>query len=105
MITYKMKGMNTAGLLDERPDIMSIVDCALEALTDDLIPAILSEDDKFTISYEIVNETITFAWNWESREMQNMQSFRYNPCVETAEAFISTVKAYFFDLAVMLANL
>lgn len=106
MITYQaIKGMNTAGLLDERRDVMSIIGCAMEALTDDLIPAILSKDDKFTISYEIVNETITFAWNWKSREMHNSQSFHYSPCAEPAEAFIATVKAYFFDLCVMLANL
>ena len=109
MITWKtLEGVNTAGLLDTRTDIMSVIDCAMEALKDDLIPAILSEDFefmKFKISYEIVNDTITFAWNWESRELHNQQQFRFSPITETAEAFISKIKGYFFDLSVMIANI
>lgn len=106
MITWKTtNGVNTAGLLDLRPDIMNVIECVLEAFTDDLVPGILSKDDQFIISYEILNETLTFNWTWKSRDMHSTQSFHYSPCAEPAEAFIATVKAYFFDLCVMLTNL
>ncbi len=106
MITWKtLVGVNTAGLLDTRPDIMEVIDCALEAFCDDLVPNFLSKNDSFTITYEIVNETLTFAWNWKSRDLHNTQAFRYSPISETAEEFIAKVKAYFFDLCVMISNL
>ncbi len=106
MITWKtLEGVNTAGLLDTRTDIMSVIDCAMESFQDDIVPEMISRQDRFTIEYEIVDETISFSWSWESRKLQRKQEFRFSPITESTEAFISKIKGYFFDLSVMIANI
>ena len=99
-------GGNSAGYLDLRPEIVSEIDAALEALTDDVAPAILGGEDGFSVAFGIKDDTVTFRWTWTRLgERPREKEFRYHPCSETKEAFVNEIKAYFFDLCISLANL
>lgn len=77
-----------------------------EEFEDDILPAIKKKND-FKIKFETdeTEEVLIIKWNWKSRQMERAQEFRRQAQAETEEAYINSIKAYFFNLVIMLLNL
>ena len=89
--------------LEKETSVLADINLALEALTDDLVPAILGDEGDFHITYDVKENELTFSWTWGSREMKNTQKLDYT--YRNPTEFMRMVKTYFFDLCIMLANL
>lgn len=100
-----MIGMNEALMLARREDILDEIALALEAFTDDILPAV--GESTFTIEPSIPDETsnkLVLTWEWERLQKRISKEFTLN-VVSTKEDFINEVKAYLFDLIISIVNL
>jgi hypothetical protein len=101
----EMIGMNEALMLAKREDILDEIALALEAFTDDILPAV--GESTFTIEPSIPDETsnkLVLTWEWKRLQKRISKEFTLN-VVSTKEDFINEVKAYLFDLIISIVNL
>lgn len=97
--------MNEALIIEKRNDIMPQVYAAIEAFTDDLRRKVGGQDFRLTCHIDSKNpDILILSWDWSYIDKANQKSFRLS-VLDTAEAFINKIKAYLFDLAVMIANM
>lgn len=100
-----MIGMNEALMLARREDILDEIALALEAFTDDILPAV--GESTFTIEPSIPDETsnkLVLTWEWKRLQKRISKEFTLN-VVSTKEDFINEVKAYLFDLIISIVNI
>lgn len=104
-----MFGMNEALMLAKRKDILDEIVLALEAFTDDILPAV--GESTFTIKPSIPHETsnkLVLTWEWKRQSIFQQRriskEFTLN-VVSTKQDFINEVKAYLFDLIISIVNL
>ena len=100
-----MIGMNEALMLARREDILDEIALALEAFTDDILPAV--GESAFTIEPSIPDETsnkLVLTREWKRLQKRISKEFTLN-VVSTKEDFINEVKAYLFDLIISIVNL
>lgn len=100
-----MIGMNEALILEKRKDILDEILLALEAFTDDILPAI--GENTFTITPSIADNypnKLVLTWEWKRLQKRISKEFTLN-VVSTKEDFINEVKAYLFDLIISIVNL
>lgn len=79
----------------------------VEALQDDLVPAVLGADsESFKLSYRVRMDfkSVLFTWTWD-RLGDEARVVEFALENGDYDALLSEIKAYFFDLCVMLANL
>lgn len=100
-----MNGMNEALILSKREDILDEIVFALEAFTDDILPAI--GENGFTITPSIPDSypnKLVLTWGWKRLQKRLEKEFVFH-VVDTKEDFINEVKAYLFDLTISIINL
>lgn len=86
-------------------DVIGAVELSMEALTDDLVPAIIGDEGGFFIGCRYLDDGIVFTWSWNRLGIEERkQEFKIKPG-ETEAQFRNKVDAYFFALCIMLANL
>lgn len=86
-------------------DVIQAVDLSMEALTDDLVPAIIGDEGGFFICCKMLHDGIRLTWSWQRLGIDEKQKeFKIEPG-ETADQFKAKVDAYFYALCIMLANL
>lgn len=98
-----MLGVNEAIFITE--DEESKIDCAVEALKDD----VLKKYKQFDIRVEAIMYMdrpvgARFVWTMDN-EAYRTREFRKSPCTESSEDFIAKIKGYLFDIAVNVVNL
>ena len=86
-------------------DVLGAVNLSMEALTDDLVPAILGDEGGFSIDYMALEDGLLFTWSWDHLgDLKHYEAIGIR-VGDTEEIFKSRVDAYFFALCIMLANL
>lgn len=91
--------------LNERTDIMEQIALEFEAFTDDILSALSCND--FIIQYSVDEEMGNYlfvTWDWKKLN-KHLERVFITDASDTEEAFLNSIKAYLFDLAVMLINL
>lgn len=100
-----MIGMNEALMLARREDILDEIALALEAFTDDILPAV--GESAFTITPSIADNypnKLVLTWEWKRLQRRIEKEFIFH-VVDTKEGFINEIKAYLFDLTISIINL
>ena len=100
-----MIGINEALILEKRKDILDEILLALEAFTDDILPAI--GENTFTITPSIADNypnKLVLTWEWKRLQRRIEKEFIFH-VVDTKEGFINEIKAYLFDLTISIINL
>lgn len=91
--------------LAQQQEILDMVDLCLEEFVDDVLPLLPSKG--FHIYSELSKQdanTLILTWHWDHLEKTVRKKLHYS-ATEPQYAFTDRVKAYFFDLAVMICNL
>lgn len=97
-----MIGMNEALILAKREDILDEIALALEAFTDDILPAV--GESTFTIEPSIPDETsnkLVLTWEWKRLQKRISKEFTLN-VVSTKEDFVSSVLVDDADLRLVV---
>lgn len=97
--------MKKAVPLSRQQEILDMVDLYLEEFVDDVLPLLPCKG--FLIHHELSkrdDNTLILTWHWDLLEKTVRKEFHYS-AAEPKYAFTNQVKAYFFDLAVMISNL
>lgn len=84
------------------------LEIALEAFTDDIVPAILgNKADGFKITYNVCDDCkgVEFEWAWDRLGDEPRRRKFAKRGKRSNSDLLDEIKAYFFDLSVMLANL
>ena len=95
-----MIGMNEALMLAKREDILDEIALALEAFTDDILPAV----GESTFIPDETSNKLVLTWEWKRLQKRISKEFTLN-VIKTKEDFINEVKAYLFDLIISIVNL
>lgn len=94
--------MNGALILAQRQDIMDQINVEVEVFTDDILPSIGARDFYIVCKLDDrIPNKLVLSWEWKriNKKMGKEFVFTVN---ETADAFVNRVKAYLFDLIIML---
>ena len=97
--------MNGALILKNRADIMPAIQTAIEAFADDIRHKLGGQD--FHLSYQIDSkhpDILVIGWEWDYLGRSMQKTFRIQ-VTDTAEGFVNRIKAYLFDLTVMIINM
>ena len=97
--------MRKTASLTQQQEILDTVAICLEEFVDDILPFLPCKG--FHIHHELSkrdNNTLILTWHWDLLEKTVRKEFHYSSA-EPQYAFTDRVKAYFFDLAVMISNL
>ena len=91
--------------LSENQEILRTVDICLEEFVDDILPALRCKgfDIHTRLSKRDPNK-LFIKWHWDHLAKAMEKEFVYSQ-TEPDHAFTDRVKAYFFDLTVMIINL
>ena len=92
-------GGNGANALDDHPALLEQVETEYNNLVDRVLPALLGDDRSVFVTYEVVDDKITFTVNYSEYPNKFAETeFRRSAASQTEEEFLTSIKAYFFDL-------
>jgi len=84
-------------------DLLHDIDLELEAFTADLVPAILGDDGGFFITYSYTPNSLCLEWEWERLDSRKRRKSFETDEEESSEMLKNRIKAYLFDLCVLLS--
>lgn len=98
---------NEANNLLKDEELINKILLIIEEFNDDILPQITKGND-FIVTPEINNNDnseLILSWKWKSRHLNNKKSFRRQAQTQTESDYLNSLKAYFFDIVIMLINL
>ena len=92
-------GGNGANALDDHPALLEQVETEYNNLVDRVLPALLGNDCGVFVTYQVVDDTITFTVTYNEYPNKFAETeFRRRAASQTEDEFLTSIKAYFFDL-------
>ena len=99
-----MLKMNEALDLNRRDDIMGKVDMAVSVFADDIRSKIGWKEYPMELHIdEKSSDTLVITWHWGSNGPTTEKKFRLQ-VTDTADTFVNAVKAYLFDMIMMIVS-
>lgn len=92
-------GGNGANALDNHPALLKQVETEYNNLVDRVLPALLGDDCGVFVTYTVMDDKITFAVTYDKYPDKLVETAFYRRgASEAEEEFLTSIKAYFFDL-------
>ena len=89
----------------DRKELQNDVDVFINAMNDNIAPAILGPDTDFCIDWVAGHRNLYIVWEWPGKHLGSGKVIRFNEESETEEEILNRMKGYLIDLVVMLTDL